>query len=88
MVIAGPPFWLYCRITSRSRHTVSDERNAKTTARAVIDSLPDSATWDDVMYELYVREAIDDGLADVQAGRSTPQAEVRTRLRELVRRAS
>jgi predicted transcriptional regulator len=40
------------------------------------------------MYELYVREAIDDGLADVQAGRSTPQAEVRTRLRELVRRAS
>lgn len=67
---------------------MSDETNAKTNARAVIDSLPDSATWDDVMYELYVREAIDAGLADVRAGRSVPQAEVRTRLRELLRRAS
>ena len=40
------------------------------------------------MYELYVREAIDAGLADVAAGRTTPHEQVRARLSELVRRAS
>lgn len=33
-------------------------------------------------------EAIETGLSEVQDGRSIPQAEVRTRLRELLRRAS
>ena len=67
---------------------MSDGSQAKVHAREVIDGLPEPASWDDVMYELYVREAIDAGLADVNAGRSVPQAEVRTRLRELLRRAS
>ena len=67
---------------------MSDAGNAKTHAREIIDRLPESASWDDVMYELYVREAIDAGMAEVKAGRSIPQAEVRTRLRELLRRAS
>ena len=67
---------------------MSNDSTAKSRAREVIDRLPDAASWDDVMYELYVREAIDAGLADTHAGRSVPQAEVRTRLRELLRRAS
>ena len=67
---------------------MSSDSSAKSHAREVIDRLPDAASWDDVMYELYVREAIDAGLADVQAGRTVPQAEVRTRLRELLRHAS
>ena len=67
---------------------MSSDSSAKSRAREVIDRLPDAASWDDVMYELYVREAIDAGLADVQAGRTVPQAEVRTRLRELLRHAS
>ena len=37
---------------------MSDPRNVKAHAREIIDRLPDSASWDDVMYELYVREAI------------------------------
>jgi predicted transcriptional regulator len=41
-----------------------------------------------MMYEFYVREAIEKGLADAESGRSVPQAEVRMRLRELLRRAS
>lgn len=67
---------------------MSDSGNAKTHAREIIDRLPESASWEDVMYELYVREAIDAGLADVAAGRTTPHEQVRARLSELVRRAS
>ncbi|CAN5208277.1 hypothetical protein BH09GEM1_BH09GEM1_39300 [soil metagenome] len=67
---------------------MSDPGSAKGHAREVIDQLPESASWDDVMYELYVREAIDAGLADVAAGRTIPHEQVRTLLRELVRRAS
>lgn len=37
----------------------------KQRARAVIERLPDSATWDDVAQAL----AVEEGLADVQAGR-------------------
>ena len=67
---------------------MSDSGNVKTHAREIIDRLPESASWEDVMYELYVREAIDAGLADVAAGRTTPHEQVRARLSELVRRAS
>ncbi|HEY4646040.1 MAG TPA: hypothetical protein VIH25_07155 [Steroidobacteraceae bacterium] len=67
---------------------MTDPKNPKAHARDIIDSLPESASWDDVMYELYVREAIDAGLADVAAGRTFTQDEVRARLREVTRRAS
>lgn len=65
-----------------------DPIDAKAHAREAIDRLPDSASWDDVMYELYVREAIDAGLADVAAGRVVPHDQVKNQLRELLRRAS
>jgi predicted transcriptional regulator len=52
----------------------------KAEARRLIDQLPDDATWDDLMYEIYVRQAIDAGLADVEAGRVIPHEEVRSRL--------
>ena len=65
-----------------------EPKTPKTHAREIIDRLPDSASWDDVMYELYVREAIDAGLADVAEGRTFTPDEVRARLREVVRRAS
>ena len=67
---------------------MTDAKNPKANAREIIERLPDSATWDDVMYELYVREAIDAGLSDVAAGRTFTQDEVRARLKEVVRRAS
>lgn len=47
---------------------------AKDAAREVIDRLPDQATWDDIAYELYVKEKIEQGLADAAAGRTVPHA--------------
>jgi predicted transcriptional regulator len=69
-------------------NAVSAQPTPKTQAREIIEALPDSASWEDMMYEFYVREAIEKGLADAESGRSVPQAEVRMRLRELLRRAS
>ena len=53
--------------------------NVKDEARRLVERLPDDATWDDLMHEIYVRQAIDAGLEDSRAGRLTSVAEVRTR---------
>ncbi len=41
----------------------------KDEAHKLIDQLPTNATWDDLIHEIYVREAIERGLADSKAGR-------------------
>jgi hypothetical protein len=41
----------------------------KDEAHKLIDQMPANATWDDLMHEIYVREAIERGLADSKAGR-------------------
>lgn len=45
----------------------------------IIDKLPKSATWDDLMHEIYVHEAIERGLADSIAGRVIEVKEVRAK---------
>ena len=52
-------------------------KNIKQKARNLIDKLPDNSTWDDLMYEIYVRQAIEAGLADSEAGKVISVAEVR-----------
>ena len=46
----------------------------------IADRLPDGATWEDLQYEIYVRQSIEAGLADSRAGRLLTEAEVRRRL--------
>jgi predicted transcriptional regulator len=41
----------------------------KKQAHDLIDKLPDSATWDDVAYEIELRASVERGLADSKAGR-------------------
>ena len=52
----------------------------KAEARAMIDRLADDATWDDLMYEIYVRQAIESGLADSENDRVTDVGDVRRKL--------
>jgi hypothetical protein len=52
----------------------------KTEAHQLVDQLPDDATWDDLIYKIYVRQAIDAGLKDSREGRTIPVSEVRQRL--------
>lgn len=53
--------------------------NIKQEAHRLIEQLPDTATWDDLMYEIYVRQAIEAGLADSEAGRTLDVKEVRAK---------
>ena len=49
----------------------------KEDAYKIVDQLPKTATWDDLMHEIYVREAIEHGLADSKAGRTKDVSAVR-----------
>jgi hypothetical protein len=51
----------------------------KDEAHRIIDGMPPNATWDDLMREIYVREAIERGLADSNAGRTKDVKEVRAK---------
>lgn len=53
----------------------------KETVRALLERLPDDCSLDDVLYHLYVVQAVGEGLADAEAGRVIPHAEVAEQLR-------
>jgi predicted transcriptional regulator len=67
---------------------MAGSRNIKPDARRIVDELPDTATWEDLMYEIYVRESIEAGLADVEAGRVVSHEEAESRIRARIRRPS
>jgi hypothetical protein len=54
-------------------------RNIKQEAIKLVENLPEDATWDDLMYEIYVRQAIEAGLEDIKAGRTVDIQEVRAK---------
>ncbi len=51
----------------------------KEDAKSLIDKMPDNATWDDLMYKIYVRQAIESGLEDSKAGRTKNVKDIRTK---------
>ena len=53
------------------------EANVKNEAHRLVNDLPESATWEDLMYRIYVRQVIEAGLEDSKAGRLIEVAEVR-----------
>jgi hypothetical protein len=48
----------------------------KDQAHKLIDNMADDSTWDDLINEIYVRQVIDQGLADSEAGRTTDVSDV------------
>ncbi|GMV95151.1 MAG: hypothetical protein AMXMBFR82_49290 [Candidatus Hydrogenedentota bacterium] len=56
--------------------------NTKEKVVAILDKLPADCTVDDVLYHLYVVQAVERGQADVAAGRTIPHEEVEERLRK------
>ena len=51
--------------------------NVKEEARRLIENLPEDITWDDLMYRIYVRQAIEAGLADSDANRVVDTEDIR-----------
>lgn len=54
-------------------------KNIKQEAYHLLDKLPDKATWDDLMYQIYVRQTIEAGIKDSDEGRTLDVKEVRKR---------
>ncbi|MCD5406971.1 MAG: hypothetical protein LRZ99_04700 [Desulfotomaculum sp.] len=53
--------------------------NVKQEAYHILEKLPENATWDDLMYKIYVRQAIEAGLEDSKAGRTIDIKDIRTK---------
>ena len=52
---------------------------AKHEAKKLIEKLPDDATWDDIMYELYVKQKVEASLEAAEAGKVTSHEDVKKR---------
>jgi predicted transcriptional regulator len=53
--------------------------NIKEEAHRLVENLPENATWDDLMGEIYVRQTIEAGFADSEAGLTLDVTEVRAK---------
>jgi predicted transcriptional regulator len=55
----------------------------KQEAKNLIDKLPDNVTWDDIMYEMYVKKKIAAGLKAAEEGRVVSHEDAKKRLLSL-----
>ena len=53
--------------------------NIKQEAHRLLENLPDHATWEDLIYQIYVRESIEAGIKDSDEGQTVDVKEVRKR---------
>jgi len=53
---------------------------AKEEAKSLLDKLPEHATWDDIMYEFYVKKKIEIALKAAENGEVISHDEVKKRL--------
>ncbi|TSA54150.1 MAG: hypothetical protein D4R45_04425 [Planctomycetaceae bacterium] len=52
----------------------------KEEAKKLIDKLPDQTTWDDIMYEFYVKKKLAVALKAAEEGRIVSHEEVKKRI--------
>lgn len=52
----------------------------KEQANKIIQNLPDDATWDDLMAEIYFKQNVDKGLSDLTKGKTLSHDEAKKRL--------
>lgn len=55
----------------------SKSKSVKTRALQLVRELPANSSWDDLMYRIYVRQKIEAGLADLEAGRTHEHETIR-----------
>ena len=67
---------------------MSESADIRPDALRLVEQLPADASWDDLAYEVYVRQAITQGLADADAGRTVDHEAALARARARIRRAS
>lgn len=60
----------------QDRIPIMSTTSIKEQARQVVEQLPDDATFDDLVYRVYVRQKIEAGLQACEEGRLTSHEEV------------
>ena len=73
----------YCRSKNKFRDDKKAMNIAKEEAKKLIDKLPEHATWDGIMYELYVKKKIAVALKAAEEGHVLSHNEVKKRLLSL-----
>ena len=43
--------------------------NIREEAHRLVDTLKEDSTWDDLMYEIYIRQMVETGIKDLDEGR-------------------
>ena len=59
---------------------ISTMISAKEEVRRLLDCLPDNASFEDIQYHIYVRQKIDRGREDIEAGRTISEEEFEARM--------
>jgi predicted DNA-binding protein len=59
---------------------------AKEEVRKMLDGLPDTISFEDIQYHIYVREKIERGLQDIRDGKTATEAEANTRFSQWTNR--
>ena len=59
---------------------MQDGIQPKEEARKLIEALPDDATWEDFTRLVFERQMIEEGIADLEAGRTWTSAQIRQKL--------
>lgn len=52
----------------------------KDEAKKIIEELPDNATWDDLMYQFYVKKRVETGIKEIENGETISHEEVKKRI--------
>ena len=60
---------------------MSKRSNAKQEAKKLLDKLPDGASWDDIMYQFYVRQKYDQGVGAADRGEGMVHDQVKRMFR-------
>ena len=72
---ASSPRW----VTKKEHHNMNKLEIKKETD-LLIEDLPEETTWDDLMYKIYVRQKVENGLKDSERGNVYSSDELRKKL--------
>ena len=58
---------------------VMEKTELKKEVQSLLKDLPEDAGWDDLMYKIYVRQSIEQGLKDSKMGLVIPHEEIKNK---------
>ncbi len=61
-------------------------QTAKQEVRELLETLPDDSTFEDIQYHLYVRQKVEQGIQDINDGKTYFQDEVEKRVERWVKK--